>query len=161
MSTGKWDENPRLVFLYESYSYKLPFPHANICCKVNRDSILWRNIKSFCVESGNVPQGLCISTDSLRFALCTHLSLYWSHGWTKTNQDTYTCLLCQFHIAMTFVPINIAVKGLSFPIFPEERERYKNIHAHLYQKAHSGSVSFSFFFPAVLLWILWRCSELR
>lgn len=67
---------PGLCFLYESSSHKFSFPHSNICCKVNKDRILWRNIKSFCVENGDVPQGWCISTDSLRFVLCAHFSLY-------------------------------------------------------------------------------------
>lgn len=81
MSAAKGAGNPSLVFLYESSSYKLSFPHSSICCKVNKDRILWRNIKSFCVGSDNVPQGWCISTDIPGFVLCAHFSLYLLISW--------------------------------------------------------------------------------
>lgn len=41
-----------------------------------------------------------LTASSLLCVLVFHF-IYWSHSWTESNQETYTCLLCQFHIVMT------------------------------------------------------------
>lgn len=98
---------PELAFSCRSFWYQpVSTPLSEVCCRLNRDGILWSNIKSFCVECKvqcHRVYAFSVTASGLLSPLIFHF-IYWSLRSTgiKLNQGTYAYLSHESPCAMAF-----------------------------------------------------------